>query len=64
LSTPFEHRYADLPGVRLHYVLLGRLEAPTVLLVHGWPQTWFEWRAPRSSRAALREFLSQPVRPG
>ena len=36
------HRYADLAGVRLHYVEAG--EGPLVLLLHGFPQFWYEWR--------------------
>ena len=38
----FVHRYANLKGVRIHYVTAGQ-GAPVVLL-HGWPQTWYEWR--------------------
>ena len=36
------HHYADLSEVRMHYVTSGR-GYPLVLL-HGWPQTWYEWR--------------------
>ncbi|MEV6694574.1 alpha/beta hydrolase [Micromonospora sp. NPDC051196] len=35
----FSSRYADVNGVRLHYVI-GGTGAPLVLL-HGWPQTWW-----------------------
>ncbi len=38
----FSHHYANLKGVRIHYVTTGQ-GAPVVLL-HGWPQTWYEWR--------------------
>jgi pimeloyl-ACP methyl ester carboxylesterase len=38
----FEHHHADLGGVRLHYVTAGAGEP--VVLLHGWPQTWFMWR--------------------
>jgi pimeloyl-ACP methyl ester carboxylesterase len=38
----FDHHYANLKGVRIHYVTAGR-GTPMVLL-HGWPQTWYEWR--------------------
>jgi pimeloyl-ACP methyl ester carboxylesterase len=37
-----QHGYADLGEVLLHYVEAGQGE-PLVLL-HGWPQTWYEWR--------------------
>jgi pimeloyl-ACP methyl ester carboxylesterase len=36
------HRHADLGDVRLHYVTAG--EGFPVVLLHGWPQTWYEWR--------------------
>jgi pimeloyl-ACP methyl ester carboxylesterase len=38
----FTDKYEDVNGVRLHYVV-GGTGAPVVLL-HGWPQTWYEWR--------------------
>ncbi len=41
---PIDHRTAELePGVRLHYVVTG--DGPRVMvLLHGYPQTWWEWR--------------------
>ncbi len=38
----FTHEFADVDGVRMHYVKGGSGE-PLVLL-HGWPQTWYAWR--------------------
>ncbi|WP_049914145.1 alpha/beta fold hydrolase [Haloterrigena salina] len=38
-----EHGLARVNGVKLHYVTAG--EGPPLVLLHGWPQTWYEWRA-------------------
>jgi pimeloyl-ACP methyl ester carboxylesterase len=38
----FESNTADLGGVKIHYVVGG--EGPPLLLVHGWPETWYSWR--------------------
>ncbi len=36
------HHHADLGDVILHYVKAG--SGPVVVLIHGIPQTWYEWR--------------------
>ena len=38
----FTSRYVDIGDVRLHAVTGG--DGPALLLVHGWPQTWYAWR--------------------
>ena len=41
-----QHHHADLGDVQLHYVTLG-IEDKTreaVVLLHGWPQSWYAWR--------------------
>ena len=38
----FTSRYIDTGDLRQHVVTGG--EGPPVLLVHGWPQTWYAWR--------------------
>ncbi|MBM3550748.1 MAG: alpha/beta hydrolase [Alphaproteobacteria bacterium] len=35
--------FARVNGVNLHYVRVG--VGPNVVLLHGWPQTWFAWRS-------------------
>jgi pimeloyl-ACP methyl ester carboxylesterase len=42
MSTQLEHHAALANGVRLHYVRAGKGEP--VVLLHGWPQTWYMWR--------------------
>jgi pimeloyl-ACP methyl ester carboxylesterase len=41
-SGMFISRYIDTGEVRLHAVTGGG--GPPLLLVHGWPQTWYAWR--------------------
>jgi pimeloyl-ACP methyl ester carboxylesterase len=38
----FTSRLVDLGELRLHAVIGG--EGPPLLLVHGWPQSWYAWR--------------------
>ncbi|WP_037858956.1 alpha/beta fold hydrolase [Streptomyces sp. NRRL S-340] len=40
----FTHRWADADGVRLHAVEGGRPDGPAVVLLAGFPQTWWAWR--------------------
>jgi pimeloyl-ACP methyl ester carboxylesterase len=42
MSAAVTHRFADLGDVLIHYVIAGK--GPAVVLLHGWPQTWWEWR--------------------
>ncbi|MFI6041555.1 alpha/beta fold hydrolase [Nocardia sp. NPDC051321] len=37
----FRHEFTDVDGVRMHYVTGG--SGSPVVLIHGWPQTWFGW---------------------
>ncbi len=41
-NVTFSHHMASVNGIQLHYVI-GGLGDPIVLL-HGWPETWYEWR--------------------
>ena len=43
-TSLFEHGMAEVePGVQLHYVQTGE-GTETLVLVHGYPETWWEWR--------------------
>jgi pimeloyl-ACP methyl ester carboxylesterase len=41
-TDTFTSQYIDTREVRLHAVIGG--EGPPLLLIHGWPQTWYAWR--------------------
>ena len=41
-TDTFTSRYIDTGELRLHAVTGG--DGPPLLLVHGWPQTWYAWR--------------------
>jgi haloalkane dehalogenase len=41
---PYEPRYLDVDGLRIHYVDEGPSDAAPVLLVHGWPAWSYLWR--------------------
>ena len=38
----FTSRFVDVGDLRLHAVIGG--DGPPLLLIHGWPQTWYAWR--------------------
>jgi pimeloyl-ACP methyl ester carboxylesterase len=41
-ADTFASRYVEIGELRLHAVVGG--EGPPLLLVHGWPETWYAWR--------------------
>jgi pimeloyl-ACP methyl ester carboxylesterase len=41
-TDTFTSHYVDAGDVRLHAVVGG--DGPPLLLVHGWPETWYAWR--------------------
>jgi pimeloyl-ACP methyl ester carboxylesterase len=41
-TDTFTSRLVEAGGVRLHAVIGG--EGPPLLLIHGWPETWYAWR--------------------
>jgi pimeloyl-ACP methyl ester carboxylesterase len=41
-AKAFASKYVDVNGLRFHAVIGGA--GPPLLLIHGWPQTWYQWR--------------------
>lgn len=53
-AAGFEHLVVDTPGLRTHVATIG--EGPPVVLLHGFPQHWWQWRdiAPAIARHGYR----------
>jgi alpha-beta hydrolase superfamily lysophospholipase len=41
-NMTFSHHMASVNSIQLHYVIGGH--GDPVVLLHGWPQTWYAWR--------------------
>ena len=41
-NVTFSHHMASVNGIQLHYVTGG--QGDPIVLLHGWPETWYEWR--------------------
>jgi pimeloyl-ACP methyl ester carboxylesterase len=41
-QTKWHHRYAEVNGVKLHYVEQGK--GKLILFLHGFPEFWYEWK--------------------
>ena len=41
-NMTFSHHSTSVNGIQLHYVIGGH--GDPVVLLHGWPETWYEWR--------------------
>lgn len=57
-----EHRFVDLPAVRLHLAEAGPHDADAVLMLHGAFQTWWEWREVIPALAARYRVLAIDLR--
>ncbi|MCW2777180.1 MAG: alpha/beta hydrolase fold protein [Frankiales bacterium] len=45
LDGPWTHREVTAGGLRLHVAECGPQDGPLVLLLHGFPENWWAWRA-------------------
>jgi pimeloyl-ACP methyl ester carboxylesterase len=41
-NVTFSHHTASVNGIQMHYVIGGK--GDPVVLLHGWPETWYAWR--------------------
>lgn len=44
-ESQVEHAYADSSGVKIHYASYGPKDGPVIVMVHGFPDYWYTWRA-------------------
>src|SRR6267154_2083581 len=42
MNEPWTHHVRLVNGFRMHYVIAG--SGYPLVLIHGWPQSWYEWR--------------------
>jgi pimeloyl-ACP methyl ester carboxylesterase len=42
MADPWTHHSAVVNGFRMHYVIAG--SGYPLVFIHGWPQSWYEWR--------------------
>ena len=56
----FQHHFADIHGIQVHYTTAGRGEP--LLLLHGWPFTWYTWSRVIPSLAERYTVIAPDVR--
>lgn len=44
MTEAWQHAHVPVSRAKLHCVCAGPADGPALLLLHGWPQTWFMWR--------------------
>ncbi len=55
-ASGITHRYINAGGLRMHIAEAG--EGPLVVLLHGFPESWYSWRhqLARSRRPAITQW--------
>ena len=54
----FSHRFATVDGVRLHYVEGGQATGDPIVLLAGFPESWFAWRRVMPLLATTRRVIA------
>jgi len=59
-----EHRYADLPDLRLHYVIDGPTDAAhePIVFLHGFPEYWGVWKRQLAAFAPTHRVIAPDLR--
>ena len=55
-----EHRFVDAGGLRTHVAEAG--EGAPLLLLHGWPQHWYQWRGVMERLVGERRLIAPDLR--
>jgi pimeloyl-ACP methyl ester carboxylesterase len=55
-----EHRFVEVRGFRMHIAEAGSGEP--LLLVHGWPQHWYQWRGVMQRLGGVRRLIVPDLR--
>jgi pimeloyl-ACP methyl ester carboxylesterase len=59
-NVTFTHHTASVNGIQLHYVMGGKGEP--VVLLHGWPETWYSWHLVMPSLATNFTVIAPDLR--
>ena len=59
-SRTFKHGFATVNGIRLHYVIGG--QGDPIVLLHGYPETWYDWRRVMPLLAAHHTVIAPDMR--
>jgi len=62
VDSSLTHRFVDVNGVRLHIAEQG--QGPLILLLHGWPESWYSWRHQFGPLAAAGYWVVAPDQRG
>ena len=63
-APEFSHAFADLGEATIHYATAGAdpRTSPPVVLLHGWPETWYEWRHVMPANAGRHPAIAPDLR--
>ncbi len=60
VNITHEHRFAEVNGIRMHYVEAGAGEP--VVFLHGFPENWYSWRHQLDALASTHHVIAPDLR--